>query len=172
MSVTEKDMSGPFKCIEFVNDKAVYKLKHEDISQFLNQDKVLAKKIANIKIKYELENNLKPTKAYESLEDKCQIAITTLKNTMTLKITPTRNFLYKFTVGLKMDKVAANELFELCGGKLRDDCMADVICQHALKSESNQGDNIHDFIAEFEKYTKSKIALRDRNPNKDTEKRL
>jgi hypothetical protein len=44
------------------------------------------------------------------------------------------------------------------GGALRESCLADYICIHALLDK----DDISDFISDFEKHTDSKIGIRKR----------
>lgn len=110
------------------------------------------------KSKYETENKLKAIAAYEKLEEQCQISVDTMKKTISGRIKPTRNFLYKFTVGLHMTLDEANEFFELNGGTLRESCLADYICIHALLDK----DDIEVFISDYEKHTGSKIGMRER----------
>jgi hypothetical protein len=98
------------------------------------------------------------SEAYEKLEEQCQISIDTMKKTISGRVKPKRNFLYKFTVGLHMTLEEANEFFELNGGTLRESCLADYICIHALRDK----DDIEVFISDYEKHTGSKIGMRER----------
>lgn len=159
MSVTISELNKQqFKCIEYEVEKMVLHVNASDMSRFMLQEKELANKIGKIKLRYEIEHGLKPMPAYERLEEQCQISVSTMKNTINGKIKPTRNFLYKFTVGLKMTLESANELFVLCGGPLSQECKADYICIKALGK-----DDIYHFIDQFQEYTKMKIELRNRN---------
>ena len=147
-----------FTCIEFEQEKTNYRVTDADMGRFMSQEKTLAQKIGIIKLKYEMENGLKPMVAYEKIETQCQIPISTLKSTINGKVKPTRNFVYKFTVGLGMTLEEANELFMLCGGPLSEYCMADFICLCALRDK----DDIFTFIEDFQKYTKLKIEIKER----------
>lgn len=147
-----------FTMNEYVTEDSSLRVNAEDMSLFSENEKKLAQIIGKMKLRYEDEHKLKPMAAYDEIEEKCQISISTIKNTINGKIKPTRNFLYKFTVGLQMSVDAANELFELCGGCLREDCRADYITIRALEDK----DDIYAFINDFQKYTKLKIELRNR----------
>lgn len=159
MSVTKEDMNVEFKCIEIFRDESLYDVNDSDMSQFADQDKRLAKKIATIKLKYDAEFcEGKSTRGYEEILDKCQISVTALKKTIKNDIKPTRNLVYKLVVGLKLSLEEANELFALCGGPLSIDCQADKICMYALRDN----DSIEHFIEQFEYYTKIKLSIRER----------
>ena len=93
---------------------------------------------------------------YDKLEELCQISVTTMKKTISGTQKISRNFLYKFVVGLHMSVEEANEYFALCGGELNLKNPADFICYRALED----GDSIFQFIEDFEHYTGLKIALR------------
>lgn len=82
----------------------------------------------------------------------------TLKKTINGSIKITRNFIYKFVVRLHMTLEEANTYFELNGGALRETCLADYICLHALLDQ----DDIHQFISDFEQHTETKIGIRNR----------
>ena len=60
----------------------------------------------------------------------------------------TRNFLAKFTVGLKLDIEESNELFRKHSGELNLTNDFDYIVYHALKSK----DNIEFFLDEVYEY--------------------
>lgn len=163
MAVSKEDMMDElFRCEEFSVEKASYRVNDADMDAFKGQDKKLAKKIGSIKLKYEEDNKISSMAAYDQLEEKCQISVSTLKSTISGKIPPTRNFLYKFTVGLKMKLEEANELFQLCDGPLTLACKADKICIFALRDH----DDIYQFIDDMQKYTRIKIELRDRKASK------
>ena len=160
MSVTKEDMAVVFKCIEKSKKNSLYDVNDSDMSQFADQDKKLAKKIATIKLKYDAEFcEGRSTRGYEEILDKCQISVTALKKTIKNDIKPSRNLVYKLVVGLKISLEEANELFVLCGGPLTLDCQADKICMYALRD----GDSIEHFIEQFEYYTKTKISIRERD---------
>ena len=147
-----------FTCIEFQEEKVSYHVNDADMSRFMSQNKILALKIAEIKLNYENTNNLGSNKSYDELEEVCRISVSTMKKTIKGTIKPTRNFLYKLTVGLKMSLDQANDLFSMCGGPLTDQCMADLICIKALED----GDSIDHFIEQVQHYTGIKLELRER----------
>lgn len=97
---------------------------------------------------YTKAHNIKPK--YSGLEEICQISETSLKKSCAGTQKITRQFLYKFTVGLKMSVAEANEFFVLCGGALREDDAEDYICKRALE----HGDDIIHFIDQFNKFIK------------------
>lgn len=159
MSVTKEDMDVKFKCVEMPSLASTYNVNDSDMSQFFDQDKKLAKKIASVKLKFDVEYcEGKSTRGYDMILDQCQISVTALKKTIKNDIKPTRNLVYKLAVGLKMSLQEANELFVLCGGPLTEDCQADKICMYALRD----GDDIFHFIEQFEHYTNIKISIRER----------
>lgn len=159
MSVTNEDMAVVFKCVEKFREDYSYNVNDSDMSQFVDQDKRLAKKIATIKLKHDKEFcDSKSTRGYDDILEKCQISVTALKKTIKNDIKPSRNLVYKLVVGLKIPLEEANELFALCGGPLTLDCQADKICMYALRD----ADSIEHFIEQFEYYTKIKISIRER----------
>lgn len=147
-----------FKSIEFQEEKTSLHINPGELDRFFSMNKILALKIANIKINYEKDNKLSSMEAYDQLECKCQISASTMKSTINGKIKPTRNFLYKLTVGLNMSLDEANDLFSLCGGTLSEECLADYICIKALED----GDEIGHFIEQFEENTKLKLQIKDK----------
>lgn len=163
MSIEAKKINQiHFKSDEYLIENTSNKVSDEEMELFDISTRELSKKIGIIKLNYENEHNLSPTKAYEELEEKCQISISTFKSTISLKINPTRHFLYKLTVGLNYLVEDANKLFKLCDGELDEDCKADYICIQALKDK----DNIYSFIEDFEKYTGKKIGIKNRSTDK------
>ena len=161
MSLTKDDLKNmKISCIEYQPEACSMRLSDSEVTRFKEKETLLAKKIGNIKIKYEIEHKLGPTKAYEELEEVCQISITKLKYAISCRKgnTANRNFLYKFCVGLHMTLEEANELFELENGALSEECLADKICMCALRDK----DDIFTFINEFEERTNLKIAMRER----------
>lgn len=147
-----------FASIFFKVEKTSLRVSAKDLSHFMDNENILKDMIARKKLMYQKEHNLTSLAAYEELEDKCQINMDTMKKTINGRIRVTRNFIYKFTVGLHMALEEANEYFELNGGELRESCLADYICIHALLDQ----DDISVFISEFEKHTNSKIGMRER----------
>lgn len=140
------------------------RLSAADMERFKENEKELIRKIRNIKVIFERENNLSSLKAYELLEEKCQISVSAFKYVIGGKkgYTVNRRFLYKLVVGLKMSLEEADELFELEGGKLNENDLEDSICKGALRD----GDDIYEFIEEFETKTGLKISLRERKTDK------
>ena len=147
-----------FAINEYKSEKSSLRVNAEEMTFFAENEKKLAQIIGKMKLRYEVEHKLKPMAAYDEIEEKCQISISTIKNTINGKIKTTRNFLYKFAVGMQLSVDAANELFELCDGRLREDCKADYIVIRALEDK----DDIYTFIEDFQKYTNLKIELRNR----------
>lgn len=165
MSVTDKEMERKFVSLEVHNRDCSYNVNDVEMSQFKDQDKKLAKKIATIKLRFDAEYcDGKSNQGYEKLSELCQIPVDTIKKTIRndkpeakSKIRPTRNFVYKLVIGLKMSVEEANELFALCGGSLTDETAADYICLRALE----QGDNIFQFLEQHKKYIGRGIGMND-----------
>ena len=123
-------------------NKASFHVTAADLKRF-EVNKELNMKVYNKITKYTAEHNIKPK--YSGLEEICQLSETSLKKSCAGTQKITRYFLYKFTVGLKMDPEEANGYFSLCGGSLREDDLEDYICLKALKD----GDDIIHFINQF-----------------------
>ena len=115
-----------FLCL-LCNLKTEWRLSH-----FIDHENALRDMIFRKKDLYQSENKVGTLAAYERLEEECQINVDTMKKTISGSIKVTRNFLYKFAVGLHMSLEEANQYFELNGGGLRESCLADYICIHAL----------------------------------------
>lgn len=147
-----------FDSIFFEAEKTSMRVSAAELSGFIENENKLKDMISKKKISYQQEHKLSVTAAYEKLEEQCQISVDTMKKSINGTIRVTRNFLYKFTVGLHMSLEEANEYFLLNGGALRESCMADYICIHALVDK----DGISAFIRDFEKHTDSKISMRER----------
>lgn len=147
-----------FDSIFFEVEKTSLRVSPKELSHFIDDENTLRDMISRKKILYQKENNLTALAAYEQLEDKCQISMDTIKKTINGRSKVTRNFLYKFVVGLNMTLEEANKYFALNGGELRESCLADYICIHALLDK----DNITLFISEFEKHTDYKLSMRER----------
>lgn len=157
--VTLEELSKiAFTSIEYSQNRSSMRVSAMDVSHFKLEEKKLAQKIGIIKLQYETEHKLGAMPAYEQLEEKCQISISAMKNTINGKLKPSRNFLYKLAVGLHLPLSKANELFALCGGELTEKCMADYITIKALED----GDTIYEFIDQFQEFTKIKIEIRNR----------
>ena len=152
--VTEQEMKQ-FEGIEIEKKKESYRVTPGEMEQF-NTAWELQDMIGNRKKQFQDEHNLKVYPAYDKLEELCQISVTTMKKTISGTQKISRNFLYKFVVGLHMSGEEANEYFALCGGELNLKKPADFICYRALED----GDSIFQFIEDFEHYTGLKIALR------------
>lgn len=147
-----------FDSIFYEAEKISFRVSAKELSPFADNENLLRDMISKRKIRFQTENNLSALAAYEELEEQCQISIDTMKKTISGRIKITRNFLYKFVVGLHMGIEEANEYFELNGGALRESCLADYICIHALFDK----DDIFEFIEDFEKHTDLKIGMRER----------
>lgn len=152
--ITQEELQAmKFHETGYPHEKVSYQVTTEDIKRF-DKAKTLPLLIAKRKLMFEKEMNLKPTPAYDALDEQCQISITTIKKTINGTNKVTRQFLYKFTVGLHMTLDEANEFFTLCGGSLREDNLGDYICIRALEDR----DDIHLFIQQYEEFTGLKIA--------------
>lgn len=152
--ITQEELQAMnFHATEPSHEKVSYQVTTEEMKRF-NKSKNLPLLIAKRKLLFEKEMNLKPTPAYDALDEKCQISITTIKKTINGTNKVTRQFLYKFAVGLHMTLDEANEFFTLCGGSLRADNLGDYICIRALEDH----DDIHLFIKQYEDFTGLKIA--------------
>jgi hypothetical protein len=147
-----------FDSIFFETEKTSSRVSAKELSHFIDDENKLRDMISKRKIRYQAENDLSALAAYEELEDQCQISIDTMKKTINGRLKTTRNFLYKFTVGLHMTLDEANKFFELNGGALRESCLADYICIHAILDK----DDIEVFISDYEKHTGFKIGMRER----------
>ena len=109
----------------------------------------LTERVGEIIGDYVDEHNLKPK--YEKLSELLQMNEKTIKSNISGKNNIQRTFLYKLCVGLHMTIEQANELFEMCGGKLKEDCCEDYICKCALRD----GDDIKSFIEDYNKYSEN-----------------
>lgn len=83
---------------------------------------------------------------YNFVDIHCRIPPDTMKKALNGKYKITRNFLAKFTVGLKLDIEFANSLFKDHSGELNLTNDFDYIVYHALDT----GDHIDDFIQEMD----------------------
>ena len=147
-----------FKAKEFVAEESSLCVKASELSHFLDQEKALAKKIGERKKKFREDNEYSVEMTNERLEEECKISVETMRKTIIGTTKCTRNFLYKFCVGLHMSVEEANQYFALCGGSLNEDYMADYICIKALEREAS----IEEFIGAFEKNVGIKISIRSR----------
>jgi hypothetical protein len=94
------------------------------------------------------------TAGYGLIEELCLISEASLKKTINRSIRVTRTFLYKFTIGLHMSLDEANELFNLCGGPLRETDPADYLCKRYLE----EPDDIHTFCNQYEEWIHKKLT--------------
>lgn len=124
-----------------------YSVTPEEMQRFKVNDKlpslISAKKMENDK-----KHGVTATAGYGLIEELCLISEASLKKTINRSIRVTRTFLYKFTIGLHMSLDEANELFNLCGGPLRETDPADYICINYLKTK----DDIHKFCEQYKEY--------------------
>ena len=129
------------------NEDASFRVTAADMKRFQSNNE-LPLKLYNAIAEYARLHNIKPK--YAGMEELCQISETSLKKSCAGTQKITRQFLYKFTVGLKMSVEAANDFFALCGGVLREDDLEDFICMKAL----TDGDDILFFINQFNEFVK------------------
>ncbi|GEM_PF-990071 len=96
---------------------------------------------------YREENRVKISD-FGIIELCCRIPTDTVKKAVNGRYKVTRNFLAKFSVGLKLDLDAANKLFRFHSGELNLTNDFDYVVYYALKTK----DDIDFFIEEVEKY--------------------
>lgn len=97
---------------------------------------------------YRIKNDDNNISDYNIIEKCCRIPNDTMKKALNGRYKLTRNFLAKFTIGLKLDIEEANELFRKHSGELNLTNDFDYIVYHALKSK----DNIDFFLDEVYEY--------------------
>lgn len=151
-----------FDTIEFVPEQSSLHVTASELSHFADDKRTLSEKIGKRKLQYTKDNGYTTEIANDNLEKDCMIAVDTMRKTILGTTKPTRNFLYKFTVGLHMSVDEANEFFELCDGPLNEKCMADYICIRALED----GDSIEKFVKEFEQHVEIKLVKKSRKEKK------
>jgi hypothetical protein len=145
--VTEKEMAERNFSVSGDERKASYHVTADEMKRFaVNAD--LNNKVYKKIDDYTKKHNIKPK--YDGLEEICQLSASALKKSCSGSIRITRLFLYKLTVGLKMDVDEANELFALCGGELDENFHEDYVCYKALKDK----DDIIHFIDQFNHYAR------------------
>lgn len=144
--VTEKEMAERVFMKPKENQGASYHVTASEMRRF-EHDKALNNDVYDVINDFTKENNIRPK--YYGLETICQLSESTLKKSVAGTIKITRPFLYKLTVGLHQSLEEANKLFAKCGGILQEDNIEDYICMKAL----NDGDDIIDFINQFNEYT-------------------
>ena len=150
--VTEKEMAERNFTVSGMEHKASYHVTADEMRRFAvnaGLNNLVYNKISD----YAKKHNIKPK--YEGLEDRCQLSASTLKKSCSGTIRITRLFLYKLTVGLKMEVDEANELFALCGGVLDENFHEDYVCYKALKDK----DDIIHFIDQFNHYAREYDSL-------------
>lgn len=114
-----------------------------------SNDTELRQKIRDIMLKETKEYLIRTKKDFNNytiIEICCRIPTDTMKKALNGRYSITRNFLSKFTVGLKLDLETANSLFRIHSGELNLTNDFDYIVFHALKTK----DDIDDFIEELE----------------------
>ena len=145
--VTYEEMLIVIENAEKERKKASYNVTPEEMQRFKGNDK-LPYLIATKKRENDEKYGVSATAGYDLIDEMCTIDISTLKKTINKSIRVTRTFLYKFTIGLHMSIDEANELFNLCGGPLRETNPADYICINYLKTQ----DDIHRFCEQYKEY--------------------
>lgn len=156
--VTDKEIkSRKFRC-NFEKEKLSYQVGDEEMTIFSEKKTKLAKTLNDFVHKLEKDFNCNRSKIAEKIEDNCQQSWDTYKKIINGRCKATRVALYKFCIGMNLNRKEADTLFNLTEeGRLTDDNIGDYIFVRALGQDS-----IFDFIYEFEKYTGKSIALRDR----------
>jgi len=136
-----------FDTVEFVPQREMYSVTEDQRKIFEAKNKTLSKKLVDFRKDFYTVNGMTTEEANDWIIEHCHISYETLRKTLVNSLSPTRNFLYKFSVGMKLPLDKANELFDLCGGSLSEKCFADFICINALQD----GDSIESFIKEMKK---------------------
>lgn len=116
-----------------------------------NDDKKLRLLIRDIMLKETDKYRNKTNKSfgdYTIIEEACRIPTDTMKKALSGRYKITRNFLAKFTVGLKLGIDISNSLFKIHSGELNLTNDFDYITYFALKTK----DDIDDFIEEIDKF--------------------
>ena len=145
--VTCEEMKIVMEKAEKEKKQASYSVTPEEMQRFKVNDK-LPSLISTKKMENDKKQGVKATSGYGLIEEQCLISEATLKKTINRSIRVTRTFLYKFTIGLHMSIDEANELFNLCGGPLRETDPADYICINYLKTK----DDIYKFCDQYKEY--------------------
>ena len=92
--VTEKEMERFHDYVKHIQEKTSLCVMDKDMKRF-NTGWELRGKIADRKKKFEKDNCIKATKAYDELEEVCHISVTTMKKSINGTQKITRTFLYK-----------------------------------------------------------------------------
>ena len=155
--VTEEEMrSRVFKPLK--NEKISYRVKAGEMDSFRQKNDELARILNEYIIKYEIEHDCSRNKAYEDISYNCQQSADSFKKIFQKKSRITRELLYKFCLGMKLNEEESEKIFKLSPqGTLSTDHIGDFIFLDALRS----GDDIFIFIDEYEKYVGKKISIRD-----------
>lgn len=151
--VNKEEMLKVIANAEKEDNDVSYSVTPEEMGKFKVNEK-LPSLISAKKMENDLKHKVTATKGYGLIEEMCLISETSLKKTINRSVRVTRQFLYKFTIGLQMSVEDANILFELCGGPLTEKNVADYICLNYL----NTKDDIHKFCEQYEEYTGKKIT--------------
>ena len=141
--VTKEDMESR----DFTDDrqKVSARVTYTDMNSRF-QDYDLPDMLEEVLAAYCIEHGIQ--NRYQTVGDLCQLNEKTVRNMVSGATDANRPFLYKFTVGLKLDLDKANELFAKCGGELYEKNKADYVVMHALMDK----DDIYDFLDEYEHY--------------------
>lgn len=156
--VTEQEIKSRKFRSDFEKEKLSYQVSSKEMEIFDEKKTKLAKTLNNFVLKLETDYNCSRNKIADKIEENCQQSWDTYKRIINGRCKATRVALYKFCIGMNLNREEADTLFNLTEeGKLTDDNIGDYIFVRALGQDS-----IFDFIYEFEKYTGKSIALRDR----------
>ncbi|MGN1328803.1 MAG: hypothetical protein ACI4V4_03790 [Eubacterium sp.] len=160
--VTKEEMTQRKFIDGFNKENTSYKVTSAEMKMFSEKKRKLAMEINKIVLTYEKEHNLSRNKTYDDIYDKCQLSQDIVKKVISGTNRATRQFLYKFCIGMELSRPQVDELFALSGdGALTDDNIGDYIFVRALGKDS-----ISHFINEYQEYTEKKIAMRVRKDEK------
>ena len=105
-----------------------------DMATISSRREALVLKISDDVALFKAERGGALAKVYDYIDARCHIAAATMKKVLLGQSIITREFLYKYTVGLDMPLEKAQAYFELQDGRLRDDSdWAEMIVFNALR---------------------------------------
>lgn len=125
-----------------------FELRRSDILRFQNNPKKLHRMVLDRKYNIDIKKGFKNVKSsYAFFESECNISETLFSKIINGTRAITREFLYKFAVGLHMTVEEANEFFVLKGGILDENDLDDCICLRALEEKNT----IQQYLEEVDK---------------------
>lgn len=155
--ITRKEFESRQFCthgIQYEREVAALNTTHAEMDLRKEKSIWLQKLVSDRVCLFYREGNYKNmSSTYEALEYLCFIAPATMKKVLLRSHNVSREFLYKFTVGLRMGITEANKYFALCGGVLSEDNDYDYVVRNALRDS----DTVESLLAEFVEYFARKL---------------